>query len=199
MSPKPDVSQERRSQIIEAAINVFTRRGIHQARMDDIVTETGLSKGALYWYLKSKDDIIIAIADLLFGGELQKLENLQCDELSAHECIQRFLDVFLQDLRPMLKQRPIIYEFYALAFRNQVVRQVMQRYLQRFVAIIEPVVERGMSGGEFAPGDTRQATLAIGAAIEGTLLLWAYAPELVPLEEQIRASMELVLQGMRNV
>jgi AcrR family transcriptional regulator len=199
MSPKPDVSQERRSQIIEAAINVFTRRGIHQARMDDIVTETGLSKGALYWYFKSKDDIIIAIADLLFGGELQKLENLQCDELSAHECIQRFLDVFLQDLRPMLKQRPIIYEFYALAFRNQVVRQVMQRYLQRFVAIIEPVVERGMSGGEFAPGDTRQATLAIGAAIEGTLLLWAYAPELVPLEEQIRASMELVLQGMRNV
>ena len=74
MSPRPDVSEERKDQIIQAAINVFTRRGIHQARMDDIVTETGLSKGTLYWYFKSKDDIIVAISDMLFGHELQKLE-----------------------------------------------------------------------------------------------------------------------------
>ena len=198
MTPRPDVSEERKDQIIQAAINVFARRGIYESRMDDIVTETGLSKGTLYWYFKSKDDIIVAISDMLFGRELQKLEQLDCEDLSPHDCLLKFLEVFIQDLRPMLKLRPVIFEFYALAFRNKSVRQIMQQYLQRFTDIIEPVVQRGMESGEFAPGDARQATLAIGAAFEGTLLLWAYAPKMVPAEEQLRASMELVLKGLEN-
>ena len=198
MTPKPDVSEERKNQIIVAAIDVFARRGIHKTRMDDIVTETGLSKGALYWYFKSKDDIIVTIADMLFGHELDKLEKLDCDGLSAHDCLLKFLDIFIQDLLPMLKLRPVVFEFYALAFRNQSVRKSMQRFLQRFVSIVEPVVQRGMEGGEFTPGDAQQAALAIGAAFEGTLLLWAYAPEMFPVEEQLRASMELTLKGLEN-
>ena len=196
MSPKPDVSEERKEQILQAAIDVFARRGIHETRMDDIVAETGLSKGALYWYFKSKDEIIAAIADLLFGTELRKLEKLNCEGISAHDCLLRFLDVFIQDLRPMLVLRPVIFEFYALAFRNKNIRQSMQQYLQRFIDIIEPVVQRGMDSGEFASGNALQATLAIGAAIEGTLLLWAYAPEIVSPEEQLPASMELALKGL---
>ncbi|MBN1426986.1 MAG: TetR/AcrR family transcriptional regulator [Anaerolineae bacterium] len=198
MTPRPDVSEERRAQIIEAAVNVFARRGIHEARMDDIVTETGLSKGTLYWYFKSKADIIAAISDMLFGSELRKLEKLNCEELSAPDCLLRLMDVFIQDLRPMLVLRPVIFEFYALAFRNESVRQSMQQYLQRFIDIVKPVVQRGMDGGEFAPGDAQQAALAIGAAFEGTLLLWAYAPDLVPAEEQLHASLGLVLKGLKS-
>ena len=53
MAPRPDVSEERRNQILEAATTVFARLGFHRARMDDIVQEARLSKGALYWYFKS--------------------------------------------------------------------------------------------------------------------------------------------------
>ena len=45
MSPRPDVSEERRNQILEAAMAVFARQGFEQARMDDIAQEVGLSKG----------------------------------------------------------------------------------------------------------------------------------------------------------
>lgn len=67
--PRPDVSEERRSQILDAAVAVFARLGFHQARMDDIVQEAGLSKGALYWYFKSKDEIVMAILSSLFERE----------------------------------------------------------------------------------------------------------------------------------
>jgi AcrR family transcriptional regulator len=67
MSPRPDVSEERRNQIIESAIKVFAREGFANTRMEDVATESGLSKGLLYWYFKSKEEIIIAIADLLFS------------------------------------------------------------------------------------------------------------------------------------
>ena len=54
MSPRPDVSKERKQQILDAAEDVFTRKGLDNARMDDIAKRTGLSKGSLYWYFKSK-------------------------------------------------------------------------------------------------------------------------------------------------
>ncbi|HET7081061.1 MAG TPA: helix-turn-helix domain-containing protein, partial [Chloroflexia bacterium] len=57
MSPRPDVSEERKNQILDAAAAVFSRLGFHEARMDDIVRESGLSKGTLYWYFTSKDAI----------------------------------------------------------------------------------------------------------------------------------------------
>ena len=60
MTSRPDVSAERRTQIIEAALACFTRMGYNNTTMDDIVAESGLSKGTLYWYFKSKDDLFAA-------------------------------------------------------------------------------------------------------------------------------------------
>ena len=196
MSPRPDVSEERRAQIIESAIQVFARQGFASTRMDDVAAESGLSKGLLYWYFKSKEDIIIAIADLLFSAEFHKMQSLSVEGQTARACLESFLEIFIADLQGMLKVAPVIYEFYALAFRNATVRRVMQEYLGRFVAILEPIVQHGMEGGEFTPGNSRQVTVAIGAALEGTLLLWAYAPDLVQPEQQLRLSMALMLTGL---
>jgi AcrR family transcriptional regulator len=196
MSPRPNVSQERRNQIVASAIKVFTREGFANTRMDDVATESGLSKGLLYWYFKSKEEIILAIADLLFSAEFRKMQNLSVEGKTARACLDDFLDIFIEDLRGMLKLAPVIYEFYALAFRNTSVRKAMQGYLRRFVAILEPIVQHGMDNGEFSPGNAHQITITIGAALEGTLLLWAYSSELFQPEEQLRASMALLIKGL---
>ena len=74
MSPRPDVTGERKIQILNAAEGVFTKKGFDDARMDDIAEETGLSKGTLYNYFKSKDDLIIAILDRIFQGVFKQIE-----------------------------------------------------------------------------------------------------------------------------
>ena len=196
MPPRPDVSEERREQIVESAMNVIARKGFSKTRMDDVAAESGLSKGLLYWYFKSKEEIIVAISDLLFGAEFRKMENLAVEGQSARESLEDFLEIFIEDLRGMLKVTPVIYEFYALAFRNATVRTAMQAYLRRFVSILEPIVQRGIDSGEFVSKDARQITLTIGSTLEGTLLLWAYDPEMVPAEEQLRAGMTLLIRGL---
>jgi AcrR family transcriptional regulator len=196
MSPRPDVSEERRSQIIESAIKVFAREGFANTRMDDVAAESGLSKGLLYFYFKSKEEIISAIADLLFGSELRKMQTQIDEAQTAREGLERFTEAFIADLREMLKITPLFYEFYALAFRNATVRQLLAAYLRQFIMMIEPLVQRGIDHGELAPGNARQITLTIGAALEGTLLLWTYDPDMVPVEEQLRASLTLLLKGL---
>jgi AcrR family transcriptional regulator len=71
MPEKQELSELRRDQILQAATVVFARLGFHKARMEDIVKEAGLSKGAVYWYFDSKDEIITTILDRFMDRELE--------------------------------------------------------------------------------------------------------------------------------
>ena len=63
----PKVSRQyqesRRNQIIDAAVKCFAQKGFHQTSMQDIVSESGFSPGAIYLYFKSKEEIIKTVAD----------------------------------------------------------------------------------------------------------------------------------------
>ena len=48
MTPPSASKEERRAQILQAALTCFARKGYHLTTMDDIVAESGLSKGSLY-------------------------------------------------------------------------------------------------------------------------------------------------------
>ncbi|MGE5265411.1 MAG: TetR/AcrR family transcriptional regulator [Acidobacteriota bacterium] len=197
-SPRPDVSKERTQQILEAAMKVFSRAGFQKASMDDIVAESGLSKGALYWYFKSKDEIIAGILDYLFARELADIRALPEAEGSAHDRLLRFAQFTLAEIRQMTRLLPITYEFYTLALRNKTVQRVLKKYLANYLAGLIPVIEQGMARGEFRKMDARQVSISFGAIVEGALLLWVFDPKLVNLEAQIESGIQLLLAGLER-
>lgn len=197
MSPRNDVSQERRSQILNAAAQVFSKKGFAEARMDDIVEETGLSKGALYWYFKSKDDIIFGIIDRIFQREFVELESSLEGTPSAAAGLRLFTEVAVKDIRRMMRLMPIAYEFLALAFRNRAVRRALKGYMGRYLDLLIPLIQRGIDKGEFRPVDPLHVAIAAGAIIEGTILLWVYDKRSVDPEEHIRGGIELILAGLQ--
>lgn len=196
MSPRPDVSEERKNQIIAAATKVFTERGFAEARMDDIVAESGLSKGALYWYFDSKDAIIVAILDRVFDWEAAHLDEILDCEDSAEMKLERFVDVTLQDLNKMKPLMPIFFDFWSLSVRNKNINKAIKRYYQNFIDIVEPIIELGIQRGEFRIVDVRETALAIGALFEGTILFYAYFYDILNLETQFRTGLELILDGL---
>jgi AcrR family transcriptional regulator len=196
MSPRPDVSEERKNQIIAAATKVFTERGFAEARMDDIVAESGLSKGALYWYFDSKDAIIVAILDRVFDWEAAHLDEILDREASAELKLERFVDVTLQDLKKMKPLMPIFFDFWSLSVRNKNINKAIKRYYQNFIDIVEPIIELGIQRGEFRIVDVRESALAIGALFEGTILFYAYFYDILNLETQFRTGLELILEGL---
>jgi AcrR family transcriptional regulator len=196
MSPRPDVSDERKSQILNAAEEVFTEKGFDQARMDDIAGQTGLSKGSLYRYFKSKDDLIIAILDRLFQREFGQMEKLVVADKSARACIEEFTDLTTRDVSAMLRLLPIFYEFLALAFRNKYVQHALKQYLNSFLDILTPIIQRGIDNGEFRAVDAREVALAAAAIFEGTILLWIYDKTAVDPVRNIYSGMRLLMEGV---
>ena len=197
MSPKPDVSEERKSQILNAAEDVFTKKGFDEARMDDIAEETGLSKGSLYNYFKSKDDLIIAILDRIFQREFRVFESLDLTSMSATDAIWGFAETTSKDVKMMMRLLPITYEFMGLAFRNKLVQKAFKAYFNHYMDILIPIIQHGIDSGEFRPADAKEIALAMGAVMEGTLLLWVYDSSLVNPEQHIRSGMKLLLEGVK--
>ncbi len=196
MSPRPDVSEKRRNQILDAATNIFNQFGLHNARVDDIAQEAGLSKGTLYWYFKSKDEIIIAILSRLFERELSKLRQLQYSNKPAKEQLQQFLDFTIEDLRSWLKFVPVAYEFLGLIFRQTFVQGAFKQYLRTYLELLIPIVQKGIDNGEFNAASAVDVSIALGAIIEGTILLWVYDSETVDAEKHMRTTLDIFLKGL---
>jgi AcrR family transcriptional regulator len=197
MSPRTDVSDERKDQILNAAEQVFTKKGFDQTRMDDIAGQTGLGKGTLYLYFKSKDDLIIAILDRIFQSAFKQLDARKNKPLSATEAIFQFTEEAIRDYKHMLRILPIAYEFLALAFRNKTVQRALKEYFRHYMEVLVPIVQRGIEAGEFRPVNAQDVAIAAGAIYEGTILLWVYDHSLVDLETHIRASIKLLLEGIQ--
>ena len=196
MSPRPDVSEERKDQIMNAAEGVFTRKGFSDARMDDIAEETGLSKGTLYLYFKSKEDLVIAILDRIFLGAFKQLGTRETAEASATEAIWQFTEEAISDYKKMLHMMPIAYEFLALAFRNKIVQKALKQYFTVYMDALVPIIQRGIDSGEFRQVDAQEVAIAAAAIFEGTVLLWVYDKSLIDVEHHIRSSIKLLFEGV---
>ena len=198
MSPKPDVSQKRKDQIMTAAEEVFTQKGFNDARMEDIAKGTGLSKGTLYLYYKSKDDIIIAILDRIFQREFKVFTNLDLTNMSATDAIWNFTETISKDIKMMMRLLPITFEFMGLAFRNKFVQKAFKTYFKHYMDILIPIIQKGIDSGEFRTESAHEIALAMGAVMEGTILLWVYDKSMVNPEEHIKSGMKLLMEGIKT-
>ena len=64
--------EDRRRQILDAAVRVFARSGYHGSRVGDIATEAGVAHGLLYHYFASKDEVLETVFRDNFGELLDR-------------------------------------------------------------------------------------------------------------------------------
>ncbi|MGW7433768.1 TetR/AcrR family transcriptional regulator [Streptomyces sp. NPDC054861] len=97
------VSQEhldaRRRQILDGAARCFARNGFHATSMQDVLSEVGLSAGAVYRYFRGKEELIAAIASEAFDGIRGAFEeaSLTVPPPTPDVLLGRVLRIFLEE------------------------------------------------------------------------------------------------------
>jgi AcrR family transcriptional regulator len=195
---RPDISDERRAQILEAALTVFARQGFHQARMDDIAQESGLSKGALYLYYKSKDAMIGALMRSVGNFMLRSARSIETAEGSASERILGVTQRFSDEIERFSPALPVMQEFYAVAAHDKSVRAYLAEMYGDYANLLARVIEQGVEAGEFRAGDSSALALTLIAIWEGLALLWVMAPDRLNFRQQATLSVSTLLDGMRT-
>lgn len=185
--PKRDVSEQRRSDIIQAAAQVFNTTGLHQARMDDVAAAAGISKGTIYLYFPSKDSLIEALLHRLFEPLDAALASLAASDGPIRDQLLNYAIETLHTFAAVRPIHPLILELFALSRRQPTAERVFTAYFVRYreelTAILAAAQRAGSVNLHAFSDDAGQAALAFMAALEGILLLVMINPDLLTADQ----------------
>lgn len=160
----------RRDQILQAAIVCFSRKGYHLTTMDDIVAESGMSKGSLYWHYENKKDILISAAEWYFGQMVGEMRAAAPQSAGAQAKIELLLSVFADLLNADDGLINVFIDFYAETRHDAEVTAALQEMMLPLIDAIAAIVAEGSASGEFKAVDARSVALLFMAAGDGLVL-----------------------------
>jgi AcrR family transcriptional regulator len=197
MSPKPDVSAERKQQIFEAAVACFGRKGYHLTTMDDIAAECGLSKGSLYWYFSSKKELFLYLFSVMMDQMTGTWEQVVNDQqLTPTEKLQTTLSIFgpvMEDWAPFFG---VMLEAWGQTRFDEDVEELMHNFYKPYIAMMTQVLQEGVDSGEFQMASPEATAAVILSLYDGMTL--AKGMNILDIEWQMlaNAAHELVFSSI---
>ncbi len=197
MPPTEAICKQRREQILEAALTIFTHSGIDHARMEDIAEEAGLSKGTLYLYFESKDDLIHSLLEQLSEAYGQPVQAIAGDEGPVIERLYALAHAMVDYTEQLTEIWPVIYESYAWALREEEIRRMMQRHFDASRTLLEDLIRKGIQQGEFRRVDPAETALQLVALHEGLQQLRALYGETTDWRATMLHAVALIVAALK--
>jgi TetR/AcrR family transcriptional repressor of nem operon len=183
---------EARQQILLAAIKLLGTKGYASMSMNDIVTESGISKGGIYWHFKNKDAIIEAALVSMLDAQLAFIEAQLAGTDPARDRLRRIFGIAHLVGK---ESTPPPVEFFTLAARDAALMEQVRRYVHAYQERIAQVIQQGIDSGELASVDPRMTALNLLSFLEGVLLIGlTVQPE--KLAAQVDQAVELIFLGL---
>jgi AcrR family transcriptional regulator len=196
METKPNPAEERRRQIMKAALACFVRKGYHKTTMDDIVAECGLSKGTLYWYFKNKDDLFVSLIKSYFFDVRQGTDAVLEQYPTASGKLRGLAQAFVEFFQAGGEYFSVLFEFWLQSTLRDELNQFMSTALSQYRRIVAGVIAEGIQSGEFKAVNADQVALAAMAAFDGLSFYVMLIPDEVDLEGTCHAFVETLLNGL---
>jgi AcrR family transcriptional regulator len=170
VNPRADVQQERKAQIYQAALICFHRKGYHLTTMDDIVVESGLSKGTLYWYFESKKDLFISMLRQVMDQFGQEMETIATQEGRAADKLRASLALFRTELVEVGTFFGVMMEAWALTRHDEQVEDLIREIYTPYADLMTRIIREGVSNGEFRVASPEATALVLLALFDGITL-----------------------------
>ncbi len=153
--PKPRYQrrkEDRPAEIAEAALEAFAENGYEATRVDDVAKRAGVSKGLLYLYFKTKEELFKAVIRNFIVPKVDALElAVSTSELSAEAFLRGPFLEFAKQV-PKSPARVLVRLMVAEGHKH---RDLTDYYWDNVVShgleALRKVVEKGVRDGEFAP------------------------------------------------
>ncbi len=154
----------RRDQVLSAALKCFAKNGYHATRMDDIVAEAGLSKGAIYHRFRGKEDIFLGVFEAYEAAIWRAWETLPA--AAVLDTLEALGTVVLETV---LEPREYLHLWKELLSHPSVGERFAGIYRTARTEL-ETLLGAGVRSGELAAMDTAAVAALLTGVVEGLLL-----------------------------
>ena len=195
---KLELQDRRKEQIMSAALSVVVAKGYDQSRMDDIVEKSQLSKGAIYWYYKSKEEVYLSLVDYWFLQYSSGVVDTLQQQESASDQLKALFDFFIEQFDKNPATFKLLVEFWRLAGLNPDFNAKLQQIYSDFLEYIIEIIKVGVANGEFKNVEPRITALSILINIEGINWFTLFDKSGVEAHEYIDTISNFILNGLKK-
>jgi AcrR family transcriptional regulator len=165
--------------------------------MDDIVAESGLSKGTLYWYFESKRDLFASLCRQAMAGFRDEWGAIASDEsLSATEKLVHGLIFYRSHLAEFVPLFGLVMEAWALSRQDREEGLISRETYGPYLDALQRIIDEGVVSGEFSVTAARSMAFAVMGLLDGLTLAMSAAVCEHNWPQVADAATALVLRGL---
>ncbi len=141
--PHPD----KHALILDVAQKLFARFGAGKVTMEEIAADLGMSKAALYYYFKTKEEIFRRVISREQDEFIAMVETIIAEPCGAAEKLMHYFEQHLTFLNELLNLKVISIQ--ASDPIHPIMRDLFQEFGRREIALLEKIIAEGKERGEF--------------------------------------------------
>lgn len=193
--------EARPAEIIAAALAVFAEKGFAAARTEDIAARAGISKGALYLYFPTKEDLFRAVVRETVVPNVEAFEaQLEASDLSFADLLRLMLPRFAEMVVAIRLGAVVKMVVGESGNFPELARVWHDDVITGAIRVLSGLIGRAQARGEVRPGNPRNHAFSImGPMVMGVIWRETFAPvgaETIDLPALARQHVETVLGGL---
>ena len=185
----------RRQQILSAALQLFVERGYENSSVDEIARVAGLSKGSIYWYFKSKLEILFALTDHFVEQSQSEVVRMAAADKYGTEALYKVHRDLHEQKQITPENDKLLSQLMGLAAHQPEIRNRMCEYYRKWDNVSADLIQGAMNRGEFSAADSRAIAQAICALYDGLCMRKQLDPD-IDLVHVIETTTKLIHQAL---
>lgn len=200
MSPKIVDRENKRKEILIAAMHVFARQGVSKTKMIDIAKEASIGKGTIYEYFLNKDDIFFESfrhfmqqTDIIIARRLNNIQNPVAK-------LEGYIDGWLESMSDSIDFVAIMMDYWAEGIRAKNEDSIfnLKKIYAEYRSAISDLLEEGIALNKFKSMDTKITASILIGMLDGIALQWIMDRNLFQFNEVAEAVKKSFIQGLIN-
>ena len=204
MHKTKEEAYQTRCNLLDAALTVFYERGVAQASLDEIAKAAGVTRGALYWHFKNKEDLFEALFQMHYANLEQQLEQAThpgqaIDPLSSlFDSIINHFESLVND-RHLQKFNTILYYRCEQTERNHSIVELTRQYHRRWDLLLNNIINECKCKQILDQRlNTERAVLLLISTASGLTAKWLDNPQAFNLLQHAPAIIQTCFDNLKN-
>ena len=192
------IKENSKNQILDSALRVFVQKGYAKTTMDDIVADSGMSKGAIYHHYSSKKELFLSLIDhwehYFFNNIFDKnIEINKSDDL-LREIAKDVVDAFKNKKYVFLAEL----EFWSLANHDDEVRARTKSLYVKLLSMFRKIIKNGIDSGQYKKINVDVAAISVMTALQGVIWFSIFEDSQLSAEDYLNDVIEFIIHGFKK-
>lgn len=182
-------AQQTRCRIMSTALDLFCQQGLAKTSLTDIAKAVDLTRGAIYWHFKNKEELFVTLWEELCAPLSHQLD--ACVDEAEPDPLGK-LRVFLKEVMIKISTEPAHQQMFTIIFNLEpmegeaaALREHMRQRSIDFFQDLEVTLANAVRQGQLPEGlDLRRATTLLHCTLDGYIINWLHFPERIDLARE---------------